>query len=300
MPNLSIVEASIHAADGTRIAYQCTSKDTALPALVIVNGPGADVRAWRGLIEEFHTRFRIISWDYRGFFRSEPPKDPSTLGPRGHAHDLAEVLDHLEVPSAVFIGWSLGVQVLLEFYRDHPERVEAIVSVNGTFGRPFDLTPETTGRSQLRWLSKQLRGRQDLLQLGVRFLKRTPQAFNVARRLGWISTAVDRDRFVDIARAFAYQDHNVYGAMLDQFHEHDAEDVLSAITCPTLLFAGQRDPLVPPDYTAYMDRVIPHAELLVIPIASHYIPIEFAEYLNLRIEAFLDEHLKPPRHERSA
>jgi hypothetical protein len=48
---------------------------------------------------------------------------------------------------------------------------------------------------------------------------------------------------------------------------------------------------MPSRYSETMARIVLRSELLIVPIASHYIPVEFAEYLNLRIRAFLEERV---------
>ena len=79
-----------------------------------------------------------MNWDYRGLFRSGPSADPADLGVETQARDLVAVMDTMGIESAVHVGWSMGVQVALELYRQAPQRVDGLVLIGGTSGKPFD------------------------------------------------------------------------------------------------------------------------------------------------------------------
>jgi len=55
--------------------------------------------------------------------------------------------------------------------------------------------------------------------------------------------------------------------------------------------AGQRDRFTPVPVARRMAETIPHAELYLIPAATHYCALEFPELLNLRIDKFLHERV---------
>ena len=54
------------------------------------------------------------------------------------ARDLGTVLDELNIEDAVLLGHSMGVNVVLEFYRQQPKRVAGMVLANGTAQRPLE------------------------------------------------------------------------------------------------------------------------------------------------------------------
>jgi pimeloyl-ACP methyl ester carboxylesterase len=51
--------------------------------------------------------------------------------------------------------------------------------------------------------------------------------------------------------------------------------------------AGDRDSFTPPEIAQRMAKVIPRAELLMIPGGTHVAPLEHEELVVLRIEKFL-------------
>jgi pimeloyl-ACP methyl ester carboxylesterase len=276
--------------DGVELSVQEAGPEQA-DALLIVNGPGADYRAWRGFFTEFSQRYRVITWDLRGTFDSAAQVDAHELGPEAHARDLRDVLDALKIDRCVVVTWSLGSQILLEAWRHTPESFRGFVAVNGSYGRPFERSANLRGVSSLKWVTDMVPEQQDLIGRGVRFLEDHRSLLYAAKALHLVSPVIDEQSFLTIAGAFSSINLTVYRALLKAFGDHDAEHVLATIRCPSLFFAGRRDPLMPSRYSEFMARRVLRSELLVIPIASHYIPVEFSEYLNLRVEAFLEERV---------
>lgn len=281
--------------DGTRLCWQSTPRVKDRPAIVIVNGPGADYRAWRGFFTEFHKDYRIITWDYRGLFDSAPLGNPDHLSVLDHARDLQAVLDAADEEQVVLVSWSLGTQIALEFLRQAVDRVLALISVNGSYGRPFERSAGVRRSSPLARIASFLPRQSERLESVVNFVNEHPEILAGAKLAGIVSPVLSAEQFTPLAEAFTRLDMDVYRRTLASFGEHDAEGVLHTLRCPTLFFAGKRDPLVPSRYSEYMARVVLRSELLIVPIATHYVPVEFAEYLNLKVRAFLQERVHGQR-----
>jgi pimeloyl-ACP methyl ester carboxylesterase len=281
----------VEGADGTRLCWQSTPAIEGQPALVIVNGPGADYRAWRGFFAEFNHEYRIITWDYRGLFDSNLPADRQNLSVHDHAEDLRSVLDAAGEENVILISWSLGTQISLEFLRQNADRVLAMISVNGSYGRPFERSAGLRRSSRLAQIAGFLPRQSDRLESVVNFVNGHPEILAGAKLAGLLSPVLSAEQFTPLAEAFTRLNMDVYRRTLTRFGEHDAEGVLPTLRCPALFFAGKRDPLVPSRYSEYMARVVLRSELLIVPIATHYIPVEFAEYLNLKVRAFLQERV---------
>ena len=276
--------------DGVELSVQDAGSEDA-DTLLIVNGPGADYRAWRGFFSEFSQRYRVVTWDLRGTFDSTAVVDTHELGPEAHARDLQDILRALDIERCVVISWSLGSQIVLEAWRHSPETFRGFIAVNGSYGRPFERSANLRGVSSLKWVTNLVPEKQDLIGKGVRFLEDHRSLLLAAKALHLVSPVIDEQSFLTIAGAFSSINLTAYRSLLHAFGEHDAEHVLATIRCPSLFFAGRRDPLMPSRYSEFMARRVLRSELLVIPIASHYIPVEFSEYLNLRVEAFLEERV---------
>ncbi|MDY6793859.1 MAG: alpha/beta hydrolase [Actinomycetota bacterium] len=122
--------------DGTRLHYITVGEG--LP-LVFCNGVLCTYTFFHFCKDYFKDRCRMLFWDYRGHARSETPDDLESINIVDHARDLAAVMDAAGMEEAVLLGHSMGVMVLLEFYRLFPERVKALVLLDGPYRNAFSL-----------------------------------------------------------------------------------------------------------------------------------------------------------------
>ena len=87
------------------------------------------------LLAEADGGLNLVAVDHRG--RAGSASTPGTYGMVAHGDDLIAVLDHLGVESAVIAGHSMGAFVSAAAAEHHPDRVDALLFVDG--GVPFDM-----------------------------------------------------------------------------------------------------------------------------------------------------------------
>src|SRR5215218_2180122 len=129
--------------DGASL-YYAVEGPAGAPGAVLCDGLGCDGFAWKHLAPHLEQRHRVLRWHYRGHGRSSVPRDTSRVGMDYHCDDLARVMDAAGLERAVLFGHSMGVQVVLEFHRRHPERVAGLVLVCGSYGNPLDTFHDST------------------------------------------------------------------------------------------------------------------------------------------------------------
>ena len=108
--------------------------------VVFVHGSGMSGATWAPVLAHLPDR-RSIAIDLPGFGLSDPH---SYTGRSLRAHAVAQlesVLDALDLPSAPFVGTSLGAMWALYLALDAPERVRAVVSI----GMPAGALPGLRG-----------------------------------------------------------------------------------------------------------------------------------------------------------
>jgi len=121
--------------DGATLAFR--DSGAGLP-IVFLHPTPLDGEYWRPLTDNL-ADVRAIVPDLRGHGGSELGTlpvggfalvpDAAVLTMARLAADVLALLDHLEVPTAVFAGCSIGGSVLLELWRQAPERVRGLVFV---------------------------------------------------------------------------------------------------------------------------------------------------------------------------
>lgn len=277
--------------DGTEISYWVQSGD-ATP-IVLANGLGGTLAAWRYLITDLNPNYQFVTWDYRGLYRSAKPANSEALGVEDHVRDLEAVLLELGVQKAVFCGWSMGVQVILEYYRLHPEAFQAMIALNGTAGSPFS-TAFRSERSRallpllLGWIGRHPQKAGEFME---RFLKLGP-SFELLKLLGFLALPAKPEDFEKVIQAFKSVDLTVYSEIIKHFGNHDSSDVLHRISCPVLIMAGEKDLFTPRETATEMARKIPDHRLSIIAGGTHYTALEFPHQVSAEISRFLTEALK--------
>lgn len=104
-----------------RIHY--TSRGKGQP-LVFVHAGIADSRMWQPQIEYFASRYRVVTFDLRGFGQTA-----MVAGDFSDAEDMRAVVDALGIEKAVVIGCSMGGSAVINFALQNPLRTLALVPV---------------------------------------------------------------------------------------------------------------------------------------------------------------------------
>src|SRR5664279_315408 len=82
-------------------------------------------------------QYRVLAIDLRGHGRSDKPHAVADYGSR-MASDVIALLDHVAVPRAHLVGYSLGSIVAAKVACDHAERVGRVVLGGGSPYVPSD------------------------------------------------------------------------------------------------------------------------------------------------------------------
>lgn len=108
--------------NGARIYYSVAGNGH---PLVLLHAGIADSRMWEKQVDAFAERFQVITYDMRGFGRTEMPR-----GEFSHHHDLKGLLDHLLATKAYLLGVSMGGAVAINCYLEFPEYVDGLILVD--------------------------------------------------------------------------------------------------------------------------------------------------------------------------
>ncbi len=86
---------------------------------------------WTGWIAELSKTRKVIAVEMQGHGRTADIK--RELSFEDLADDVAALLDHLKIPSADLIGFSMGGGVAMQCAIRHPEKVRKVVSISAVF-----------------------------------------------------------------------------------------------------------------------------------------------------------------------
>jgi pimeloyl-ACP methyl ester carboxylesterase len=215
---------------------------------------------WRPQIDALSENHTLILWDMRGHGRSGSPTDDALYSEALTVADMAALLDHLGMASAVVGGLSLGGYMSLAFYLDHPERVDALLIIDTGPGFKKDAAREAWNRTAY--------DRAEAIERdGARALegRSAEQAMS------------EHEDITGLARAAR--------GMLTQ-HTPRVIESLPQIAVPAIVVVGADDePFLAA--TDYMAAKIPGAAKVVIPDAGHASNIDQPQAFNEAIGGFL-------------
>ncbi len=260
--------------------------------MFLCDGVACDGFIWKYLWDDLAPLAPLTHWHYRGHGRSAPPADPDHIRIADHAADLWCIRQTAGDPPCVLVGHSMGCQVVLESYRQHPGSVRGLVLLCGSYGK---VTSTFHGGPLLGLVLPKL---LDLVtknpELVGAMWSRLPldMALKIALKMGEVdATRVRAEDFMPYLVHMTQVDVKMFLRMVESAGEHSAEDLLPMVRVPVLIVAGERDTFTPAHIAETMREMIPGAELLLVERGSHVAAIEQPQLVNDGIKRFLCERV---------
>lgn len=245
------------------------------PTVLAVHGITANSHGWSPVARELGGRASLLAPDLRG--RGSSNAVPPPYGVATHAQDMLAVLDHFGLERAVMVGHSLGAYILARLAADHPERVAALVLVDGGLSRPpsDDVDPQRFIESFLG---------PALARLSMTFA--SPEEY----RAWWRRHPAFAGGAVDDADLAAYADHDLAGeppemhsSVSEAAMRGDAQDLFTMgepahrLAVPATLLCAPRglldddDPVQPIELVQEWAAEAPsQRRMLPVPDVNHY------------------------------
>jgi len=260
----------LHTIEGPRgpVAYE---RWGAGPPLLLLAGLGSRSRLWGELPRLLSERFTVLAPDNRGVGGSRGG-EPFTL--EGSADDAALVVTDAGFPSTGVIGVSMGGLIACQLAVRHPEAVQRLVVAS------CGARLTSSHARVLRFFE-------------LVFTRLAPdEAAQALMAFAFASTFADRyPGFVDqAARLWTLDPEDQPGALAQLAHLKAGWDLrpqLAGIACPTLVLAGELDPLAPAAATRELAAAIPEARYREVPGAAHSVLAEGGSALLNEVIEFL-------------
>jgi pimeloyl-ACP methyl ester carboxylesterase len=239
------------------------------PPIVFVHGLGSTSNVWHAQRLTLSKCYQVILYDRSGAGRSQKARDGYSID--GWTAELAGLLDHLAVPSAVVVGHSLGSMVAQRFAGKYPERTRALVLAGGE----AELGPEEKTALTERARSIEANG---LLAVVGSWLTAVLSA--ATREANPVLAGLTREMFLSndartyVLHCLALRDGAVRS---DQAH----------IACPTLLTVGDQDLVTPLSWQRQIAAGIANSRIRIIPNTAHMTMLESPAVFNTVLLEFL-------------
>ena len=256
--------------DDFTMAYQ-DSCDRA--TILFIHGFPFNSSMWEPQIEELADMIRVIAPDLRGHGQSDAVSGPYPM--KLLAGDCARLLEHLSSSGPVVVcGLSMGGYVALEFYRQYPEYVDALILASTRAGA--DSAEGKANRERLAAAARE-KGADAVVEAMLPNLL-SPQ------------TAEDDPELVEYVEEMMRSTsvEGIVGALMGMKERPDSTPTLADIDVPTLIIHGADDKIIPASEAEAMHAAIEDSELVIIDDAGHLPNLEQPDAFNDAIIDFLE------------
>ena len=261
-------------ADGVRLHIEALGDGP--PVVLLHGGLGMDHTYFRPDFDQLADRWRVVYFDQRGNGRSDVPDAPITF--QSLADDAADLIRDLGGSAAV-IGHSMGGFVAQELALSHPEVVDRLVLLSTTPGQPGAADDMSADQGP-------------------------PMPADLVALMSELPTTDDdyAERLPDLLPYYMFGDPQLLAerfagttmrvrAMQEGFQSLAAwssVDRLAGLAMPVLLLVGDHDLFTAHQQSERIARLVPHAELEIIPNAGHFPWLEAPGVFFERLRSFLD------------
>lgn len=207
------------ARDDVRLHYEVVGSG---PPLILQTGGAGDGSMWRdaGYVDPLSAIRTCILFDHRGHGRSGQPRSARAHAVLRYVDDIIALLDHLELDSAAFWGYSQGADFGLSAAAIHPERFSALITTGG--------------------MALQERAYAEDAAMASNVLANSARIAAILRERGW-------EGFLDVwdwklspwfQRQVDATNPEMVALWYDAYGLWDTWDLLPQITAPVLMFVG--------------------------------------------------------------
>lgn len=249
------------------------------PAVLLLHGTGASTHSWRGIMPLLARHHTVIAPDLPGQgFSDVAPAE--ALSMEGMARAVAELMQAFEAEPRLIIGHSAGAAIGARMCLDGLAAPERLVSINGA------LLPLGGWAGQL--FSPLARVMVRLPGMPRLFAWRAADPVVVRRLLDATGSRLDEEGVALYARLFRRPEH-VAGTlgMMAAWDLHALRRDLPRLNTPLLLVIGQQDKTIRPTEAQRLARILPQAEIRLLPGLGHLAHEEAPEGV---LHAILEEH----------
>jgi pimeloyl-ACP methyl ester carboxylesterase len=230
--------------------------------IILVHAFPTDQRIFelaRNEIEDiFHDSkiFRIISIDLWGFGQSSSANGKA-ITMTEYASEVSELLEYLNIKSAVIGGESMGGYVALAFLEKFPKKVEGLI-LSDT--QSMADSPETKAKREADAVDVIEHGTRNLIN---KFISKALSPDASEKTKMFLNHVLEKQDKMAIASALR-------GMAL----RNDTSNILANSLLPILILTGEKDMLISPQQSQNMHALAKNSKLIIIPNAGHLSSLE--------------------------
>jgi proline iminopeptidase len=244
------------------------------PLLIVPGGPGLGHYYLRPHMDRLAERCRVIYYDPRGTGKSSSVGDRMTLA--GAIDEIGAIQNDLGIERMSLLGHSIGALVALVYAGRNRDSIRSLVLANPA--PPFSTEQrEAFDAAMAARRTRDDQARMDQIKRSEGFAKQDPSTLEDFARLTYRPFFVDRAKaerlelnFTEVTAA------NLKGAgekIIAELEALKPEEVLSRVTCPTLIVSGRLEPIAE-EFLNLLAHRINRSEMVSLSGVSHFAYLE--------------------------
>ena len=247
--------------------------------LIFCHEFAGDYRSWEPQMRHFSRRYRVITYNARGYPPSDVPDDVSAYSQMQAVEDIVGLMQHLKVPQAHLVGLSMGGYAVLHLGLNYPAMARSIVVGGCGYGSVAE--DRTAFQQDVEQTAARIT--RDGMQAMAAFYSRGPTRVQFADKdpRGWQEFADQLGTQSAVGSALTFR-----GVQAQRPSVYELESQMQQLHVPTLILIGDEDePCLEP--ALLMKRSISTSGLVVIPKSGHTINLEEPDAFNRAVSEFL-------------
>jgi proline iminopeptidase len=285
--------------DSARLYYRVVGRG-ADTVIAIHGGPGVDLESIANDFAPLAARHTVVFYDQRGAGRSTLPTDTARLTSAQQVADLDAVRRHFGLARVALVAHSYGPLLAATYALAHPAAVRRMVFLGPVPPRRGDLWQRFGASLGARLDSAQ---RARLADANRRLSDPSSDSAAVRRACREYWAVALRPRLAEPARTLPLLKSDLcasapdgirYGLtvtnrlVMGSYGDWDLRARLRTLPTPTLVLHGTAE-AIPMDLVEEWVRALPHARLVRVPRAAHFVYVERPELVWPEVERFLAE-----------
>jgi pimeloyl-ACP methyl ester carboxylesterase len=281
--------------DNEQIFYvkNFTRIDPKKPILVFNYGLVCSNHHWKFQTDFFDKKgYQILIHDYRGHFQSTGAHDVKKITFPQMAKDVADMCEFLEIPKAILLGHSMGVNICLQMAKDFPQLVSGMVLISGTFINVKDIMFDSNLMEFIAPIAN-----LGLEKYPAIFKKvwassgMNPIVREIIHSTGFNRGKVSKE-FIEIyLNRVGQLGADVFFQLFNEMTKQNITASLEGMLMPSLVMGGHLDNVIPNHLQRTLASLLPNCETYFLKNGSHVPQADYPEMVNERIELFIQQTL---------
>lgn len=270
-----------------------TTGDRQKPAVVLINAHGMPAEFLVPLAKALKKNHFVATWETRLLPSANHESAVSNCGIEAHIDDLVSICEYLSIHKISLGGWCTGARVALESANRHPELVDRLLLMNGSFN--FVGGAQTEFERNMEAIMPRAASNENfakLIHASIYTRKDTASSEEekgAQDKTSILLSSTDPDLIHLTSMPFHNVGHLIrYAKLIAEFNEEKLDDRSKMPFQNTLIISGEKDVTANPKASFRIHQMMENSNLILSKDYNHFSLYNDADYIG-KIVDFLEQ-----------